>query len=65
MYKLLKEFVDLHIIINENNLKLNKMKTKIQNQMKELYLAMKNKSLSVNDYCTMYYYLAQKLKTIK
>jgi hypothetical protein len=41
------------------------MKTKIENEMKELYLAMKNKSLSVNDYCTMYYYLSQKLKTIK
>ena len=41
------------------------MKTQIQNEMKELYLAMKNKSLSVNDYSTMYYYLAQKLKAIK
>ena len=58
-----KKVVDLNIIKNKQKLKT--MKTKIQNEMKELYLAMKNKSLSVNDYSTMYYYLAQKLKAIK
>ena len=37
----------------------------IENEMNSLYVAMKNKTLSVNDYCTMYHSLAQKLKALK
>ena len=37
----------------------------IENEMNSLYVAMKNKTLSVNDYCTMYHSLAQKLKSLK
>jgi len=37
---------------------------KIENEMKDLHSAMKSKLLSVNDYCTMYHSLAQKIKKI-
>jgi hypothetical protein len=38
---------------------------KIENEMKALYNAMKSKDLSVNDYCTMHWNLAQKLNKLK
>ena len=47
-------------------LKLNIMtKQEIEQEMKNLYSAMKAKLLSVNDYSTMYHNLAQKLKKIE
>jgi hypothetical protein len=41
------------------------MKQQIEKEMKQISEALKSKLISVNEYCTMYYNLAQKLKTIK
>ena len=38
--------------------------TEIKKEMDNLYKAMKCKLISVNDYCTMYNSLAQKLKKL-
>ena len=40
-------------------------KQQIEQEMKDLYVAMKSETLSVNDYCTMYHNLAQKLKSLQ
>lgn len=39
-------------------------KQQIEQEMKDLYTAMKSKLISVNEYCTMYHNLAQKLKRL-
>ena len=39
-------------------------KQQIEQEMKDLYTAMKSKLITVNEYCTMYHNLAQKLKLI-
>lgn len=38
-------------------------KIEIEQEMKDLYIAMKSKLITVNEYCTMYYNLAKKLKS--
>ena len=43
---------------------MNTTKQQIEKEMKELYLAMKSKLLSVNDYCTIHHCLAKKLKQV-
>lgn len=39
-------------------------KEQIEQEMKDLYKAMKSRLISVNYYSTMYYNLAQKLKSL-
>ena len=55
----------MYIHLCHINIKLKIMtKQQIEQEMKDLYVAMKSKLLSVNDYCTMYHNLAQKLKQL-
>lgn len=41
------------------------MKEQIENEIKQLDKALKSKLISVNEYCTIYYNLSQKLKSLK
>ena len=53
----------LYIFTENLNIKIM-TKQQIEQEMKDLYNAMKSKLISVNDYCTMYHNLAQKLKQL-
>ena len=42
----------------------NKMKAKLEQELKDLQVALKNKSITVNEYQSFYYSISQKIKSL-